>query len=392
MQALLDRLDLLSRVEQRYEEALSLATTLEVVIARNGHPSAEALQLHVRVGSAQLGLGHYDEARAEYVAAQARLDETSQLEVRATIHNNLGAVDFSQGRFPRARQQFELALELRAGFQGELHTDYATGLLNVGNVLLTTGDIDGGIERYAHALAIFDAIDDADTPEAAGVHNSLAVAYYSKGRFDLAREQAQRALDAYDAHLGADAPARAGPAIMLAQLDALDGETDRARTRLSDLVDAMTRALGSNHPNTALPTAGLGRLEREAGDLGAARPHLERALELLHPLGDAHPWLLAVSTDLALLELAEGHRTEAQRHAERALRIGDAGQEDRQELGRALYAAAMVHRDTDLDAAGRYARRGLDTLRANGGRPAWILAQLQEIVRAAGADGAIDDE
>ena len=118
--------------------------------------------------------GQYARAEAEL----SRLLETeSRIRERAGIFNKRGVARIEQGRRDDALPDFAAALELQPAF--------APALVNVGNLLLESGDVEGAIVNYEAALRSDDHYRVA--------HLNLGVAYKKLGRHAEAVREFRRA-------------------------------------------------------------------------------------------------------------------------------------------------------------------------------------------------------
>jgi tetratricopeptide (TPR) repeat protein len=110
-------------------------------------------------------------ARGRFAEALERLDalladSTVAGERRAAMTNKRGVALIGLGRPQDARDAFEAALDIKPRF--------APALVNVGNLLLESGELDAAVAQYQAAIAA----DDRYAP----AHHNLAVAYKRLGR------------------------------------------------------------------------------------------------------------------------------------------------------------------------------------------------------------------
>jgi tetratricopeptide (TPR) repeat protein/predicted Ser/Thr protein kinase len=372
------KLDLLGRVEARYDDALLFAPPTEAAIERAGRPSHAVVQFRLLRGNAHLGAGRYPEARKDYQAAlELANDATSKLPLRAAITNNLGAVDFAVGEFARARGLFSQALELHRELHGDLHPDVAECLYNIGNTLLEEGDVDQAIPRYLEALDVLRLVGAGPSTSEAGLRNSLAVAYFTTGRMEEARREAQLSLEQFQSLLGHDTPSRVAPLVVLAQLDVLDGHAERAEDSLREIIVDLRETFGEDHPHVGIPLAQLGRMQVDSGRLPAARVSLERAVQLSEGLMPTHPTLVPPLTDLARVERLEGDHDRAIELLERAVKIAHAGINDRWEAAYAIFTLAQALEDRDRPRALELGREAAALLEGVGERMSPTRADVE---------------
>ena len=108
--------------------------------------------------------GHYEEALRQLDALLN--DETHTARDRATILNKRGVALIGLGRREDARRAFEEALGLQPGF--------APALVNLGNLLLESGETEAAVKNYEAAILSDEKYGPA--------HHNLAVAYKRLGR------------------------------------------------------------------------------------------------------------------------------------------------------------------------------------------------------------------
>lgn len=110
-------------------------------------------------------------ARGRFAEALERLDalladRSLAGEKRAAMTNKRGVALVSLHRPEEARRDFEAALDIKPRF--------APALVNIGNLLLESGDVEAAVAQYQAAIAA----DDRYAP----AHHNLAVAYKRLGR------------------------------------------------------------------------------------------------------------------------------------------------------------------------------------------------------------------
>src|SRR5262249_40095542 len=100
-----------------------------------------------------------------------------------------------------------------------------------------------------------------------------------------------------------------------ARYEEADRRAEQARAKLSRLGDPPA-TLGFWESN-------VGTLAQARGDLSGARQHMERALELLEPLGSHRPRIISVLSALVSIYHDLGERTRAKAVAERAASLAE---------------------------------------------------------------------
>ena len=183
------------------------------------------------------------------------------LEVRATLWNNMGYFLESVADFNGARPYYEQALAIRMEVLGEKHPDTASSLNNLGYLLQAMGDYGCARPYYEQALAINREVLGEKHPDTALSLNNLGYLLDSMGDYDGARPYYEQAL-------------------------AIDKEV-----------------LGEKHPDYAIDLNNMGVLLGAMGDLPGARPYYEQALAIFEQtLPPGHPYIEGVRRNLESLD------------------------------------------------------------------------------------------
>jgi tetratricopeptide (TPR) repeat protein len=379
---MLARLNLIGLSQEHYEDALQLEPAVRAIVIRAGDTPEHRTRLEIDNGTMLLGLGRYDEARAAYERARDLIEDTpAMLPRKATVYNNLGAVDFSQGKFAESRELFAQALEYRKKYQGDVHVAVAEGVYNIGNTHLAVGEAEMSVRYFAEALEILAKVSPPGSRAEAGARNSLAVAYASMGRLDEAEAQAKLTERMLSKLMGEHSPARAGPLLLLAELLLLRGEVDEADAMMRDLIADLTDALGPTHPHLGLPMAIRATCTLRRGELTEARNEFLDARKLIAPLGPEHPWMLLSTVGLAEVDRELGDDAAALARVDEIEALCAPGHEDRLEVVRALTVAAQIVGPSDPTRSHTLAARALHLLRTSGGQPAALRPVLESMVK-----------
>jgi tetratricopeptide (TPR) repeat protein len=120
-----------------------------------------------------LRAGRLDEAWEAFSAALAAGDEPAQ----AAARNKRALVHLARGDRDAARAELNAALAV--------HAACVPALVNLGNLQLDDGDVDGAICRFDAALEL--------DPDSAAAHHNLGVAYRRLGRHADAVRELRRA-------------------------------------------------------------------------------------------------------------------------------------------------------------------------------------------------------
>jgi len=240
----------------------------------------------------------------------------------ATSLNNLADLLRDQGDFAGARPLHERALAIRERALGSEHPDTATSLNNLAILLKAEGDFAGALPLYQRALAIREKVLGLEHPDTATSLNNLANLLRDQGDFAGARSLHERALAIREKALGPEHSDTATSLNNLAVILKAQGDFAQARPLFERALSIYERALGLEHPAVALSLNQLAFLLQAQGDFAGAQPLCERALAIREKaLGPEHPATARSLNNLANLLKARGDLTGARRLHERALAI-----------------------------------------------------------------------
>ena len=240
----------------------------------------------------------------------------------ATSLNNLADLLRDQGDFAGARPLHERALAIRERALGSEHPDTATSLNNLAILLKAEGDFAGALPLYQRALAIREKVLGLEHPDTATSLNNLANLLRDQGDFAGARSLHERALAIREKALGPEHSDTATSLNNLAVILKAQGDFAQARPLFERALSIYERALGLEHPAAALSLNQLAFLLQAQGDFAGAQPLCERALAIREKaLGPEHPATARSLNNLASLLKARGDLAGARRLHERALAI-----------------------------------------------------------------------
>ncbi len=222
----------------------------------------------------------------------------------------------------QAAQLFRDALAIREKTLGPEHSDTATSLNNLANLLRDQGDFAGARSLHERALAIREKALGPEHSDTATSLNNLAMILKAQGDFAQARPLFERALSIYERALGLEHPAAALSLNQLAFLLQAQGDFAGAQPLCERALAIREKALGPEHPATARSLNNLASLLKARGDLAGARRLHERALAIHETaLGPDHPHTATSLNHLAVLLQAQGDFAGALPLMERALAI-----------------------------------------------------------------------
>ncbi len=230
--------------------------------------------------------------------------------LRAELATYRGLVANYAAKPSEARAWFAQALSESRDAPASKRINY---LANYGGILIELDEIDRGVEILREALSLASEHWPSGHPDIGLIHNSVAVAEFSRGEFSAAYTEFQRALEALVPVFGHDHVYVHMIRMNLAHVESELGHCDEARRGFDDLIAALRRdldAAGLLLPNTLVRRA-LVCDAVEPNSIAWADEALERANGLFPERGlgwariAAHrAWVLLLAGELAQAEQA----------------------------------------------------------------------------------------
>lgn len=204
---------------------------------------------------------------------------------------------------------------------GPTHPEVALALIDLANLLLTSGKYAAAKPIYERALDIQSQALGAGHPDVAKALHNLALVNHRMGDFDTARRLFERSLAIKEEDFGLDHLEVAWTLNALAALLEDAGDYAGARTRYERALAIRMTALGPDHLYVALSLNNLGYLLRTMGDYGEAQALFQRALGIEEKiLGAEDPDVAMTRYNLAEVFRLTGAFEQARVLHEQALR------------------------------------------------------------------------
>jgi eukaryotic-like serine/threonine-protein kinase len=195
-----------------------------------------------------------------------------QPEVEGEIRSHLGTTYFDLGQLEKAKEQFQLALELLSLAHGEKNGDVARQYNNIGLVHESLQELEAAEENHRHALAIRREI-------FGEVHEDIG-----------------------------------NNLVNLANLLVRGGRYEEAEPLLLEGLDVLRQLHGDSHEDVAICLNSLGNLMQHLGRYPEAAPYYEEALAVhTETLGEDHPYVITDMVNIGWLKFNTGDFHEASR-------------------------------------------------------------------------------
>jgi CHAT domain-containing protein/tetratricopeptide (TPR) repeat protein len=187
---------------------------------------------------------------------------------------------YQAGKYAEALPVAKQYAEFIKGRYGAAHSEYATALFYIAEVLRASSRLTEAELLYRQALSIGEKSLGADDPKLTGVLDRLVEIYFSQGRYGEAELHMKRQLLIREKTLWFDRSGIAANLVSLANIY-------RVQTRFPEAEPLMRRALaidettfGKDHPNVAAMLGNLALLLQDTNRLAEAEPLLRRALAI----------------------------------------------------------------------------------------------------------------
>ena len=275
-----------------------------------------------------------------------------QPEIQAAVHDTIGTTYTALGLYTAADPHLRAALATRQGTLGRAHTDVATSIFNLANLLLQRGEYDEAEPLYQDALAMRRELLGEEHPDVAAVLHGLAAVHSSQGRYDEAKPLLRTALAMQRKLLGEEHPDVAGGLNTLANILYLQGEYAEAESNIRQALTIQRKNLGETHPEVGQTMNSLATLLQLQGKYAEAEAVFREALAMRRELlGEKHPEVAASLGNLGLILRLQGKYTEAESFYRQALAI----LREQNEEHHPDTAANLHNLSTVLKIQGRYA-------------------------------------
>ncbi len=304
-----------------------LLEALDIQRRELGEDHAEVADSLALLGAVRMAEGELDAAEPILEDVLLRRRRIGDAATVAKSINDLGVLHQSAGRYPRARELYAEALEIRRGLHGRPHPELAESINNLGTVSLYQGDYDAARAHYGESLELYRQLFGGEHPYVAITLTNLATVHHLTGDLAAAEPRYREALALNRQLLGDRHPNLATTLSNFGNLQMLRGELDEAEELHRQVLEMRRELLGAEHPYVATSLDQLGSVLHRKGEHAAARGPLEEALTMRRKLLDeGHMEIASSLRNLAILYADLGDAAKAEPMARQAVEI----------LGRAL--------------------------------------------------------
>ncbi len=311
-------------------------------------------------------------------AAAVEANLADEPEVLATLFTTLGRAYFSLGQFERAEPLFRRALDLRRRVHGEVHTDVAGSLIDLGQSVSGQGNYAASEQLFGEALAMNRKLRGDEHPDVAWGLTNLANSLRLQGAYAAAESLYRDALAMNRKLLKEDDPFLANSLDDLASILQDKGDYAEAEALLREALAHYHSRLGAEHRDVAICLYKLALLLHAKGDHSAGEAVAREALAISRKvLGDEHPHVAFSLNVLAGLLAAQEDYAEAEPLLREALTLNRRLEGEHPSTAATLHNLAdMLHDKGDDDDAEPLFRESLALRRKLLGNQHLLTAQV----------------
>jgi len=168
----------------------------------------------------------------------------------ADTYDNIGGVYDDMGNYNLALEYFDKAKAIREKILGAEHPDTASTYNNMANVYYVQGDYESALEYYYKSLAIFEKVLGLEHPDTATTYNNMASVYNAQGDYERALEYHEKAKAIREKVLGVEHPDTATTYNNMANVYDAQGDYDRALEYYGKALAIREKVFGKEHPKT----------------------------------------------------------------------------------------------------------------------------------------------
>lgn len=250
----------------------------------------------------------------------ATTDEKLLHEARAMHYESLRLND--AGKFDKAVELANRALEIRVKTLGPGHTNVAASLRLLGTVYLTKGDLTRAAEFLQRAEEVTTKASRVDTLDYADILHGLAGVAFSKGDHGQAEQLNLRALSIREKIATPESLPVVDSLFNLAMLYRVVNDLPKAEQFFLRAIAIREKLQGMDHADLGQVLNNLGLLYYGAGDYDSAEPIMQRALAIREgAFGPDHRLVGTVVNNLGLVEWKRRNYEKAEAYHRRSMAV-----------------------------------------------------------------------
>lgn len=307
--------------------------------------------------------------------------------VRASLHQNTGAVELREGNLEQAKLRMAQALELRREILGPEHPN---AVLTIGSLALVhfyAEEYEQAGALYEQQLALLERTLGPDHPKLAAILDQYSLIYIMTDRREQAEVLLRRALVILERSVGPNHITVANALMNLGVVEMELGRWEEARVTLERAELLIGESHGPHSKQMGSVLINIADAQRHTGQLEQARSSYERALVIKRQASAPDELVIAgLLGELAEVAIEQGLPADAIEFAQQGVTLREAMTApaellavSRFTLARARWAAADASDDADArEQAIVQAREAAQALRSKSDLPEKLVEALAE--------------
>lgn len=213
------------------------------------------------------------------------------------VCNELGGLCRAIGQTDRAKALYQRVLSVLQNLGMENTENYATALLNTGDVHLNAGELDEALDCFLRSRSMLVKLGLAGDYRMAALCNNISMIYRETGQF----AEAENALDTAFNIIKGLPQCRGELAttyVNLGELQVRQSKLEMAKESFRAAEEIFIKDTGGNDVHYSAACAGLGQVYYLMGNLTESRKYYEKALELIERDFGRVPYYNLVASNL----------------------------------------------------------------------------------------------
>jgi CHAT domain-containing protein/tetratricopeptide (TPR) repeat protein len=267
--------------------------------------------------------GKYDKAlEANQLALQIRLKVLGPISRGvANCYHNIGSVYQEKGEIEKSLEYHQRALAVRRQALGEVHLDVAISYFNLANLYDKKGEYDKSLEYYQKAFELWQKTQrGVHSDVATTYHNIGGGLYYKKGDYDKALAFYQQGLQLRRQTLGEVHADVADSYISIGRVYYRKKDYDQALTNYQQALRIRRQLFGEINTEVAETYSNIGGVLRAKGAYAQALANHQLALQIKSRFyGRHHPGVATSLNSIGEIHRMTGDYPQALRHFQQAI-------------------------------------------------------------------------
>ncbi|CAF1359751.1 unnamed protein product [Adineta steineri] len=230
-----------------------------------------------RLGQLLFKMGQFNRAQEVY---EFLLHQTMDESGKAPINNQLGRIQYSQGKYQEALTYYEKSLAIYQKILPFNHPDLAWPYNNIGVVYGGMGDYPKALSNYEKALEIRQQSLPSNHPDLGSSYHNIGAVYYCMSDYPKALSNYEKALAIRQQSLPSNHPDLAMSYNNIGGVYYCMGDYSKALSYYEKDLAIGQQSLPSNHPDLGASYNNIGLVYKNMGNYSKAHSFYERAVQI----------------------------------------------------------------------------------------------------------------